>query len=111
MKIYKKELLKGYIQKKLNSITKHYGNKSRFCKKELLNFLNDDTDIKICGLYGLRRTGKSVLMYQTIQDMDFTNCVYINCSNADNYLELENEIEVLEEIDDNKKEDIEILDF
>lgn len=97
MKIYKKELLKGYIQKKLNSITKHYGNKSRFCKKELLNFLNDDTDIKICGLYGLRRTGKSVLMYQTIQDMDFTNCVYINCSNADNYLELENEIEVLEE--------------
>ena len=40
MKIYKKELLKGYIQKKLNSITKHYGNKSRFCKKELLNFRN-----------------------------------------------------------------------
>ena len=97
MKIYKKEVLKSYVEKKLNPIIKQYKNKSRFCKKELLDFLNNDTDLKICGLYGLRRTGKSVLMYQTIQDIGFTNCVYINCSNADNYLELENEIEVLEE--------------
>ena len=97
MKTYKKEALMHYINKKLNSVTKYYGNKSRFCKKELMDFLNDDTDLKICGLYGLRRTGKSTLMYQTIQDIGFDNCVYINCSNADNYIDLENEIEALEE--------------
>lgn len=97
MKMYKKEVLENYVEKRLKPITKHYENKSRFCKKELLDFLKDDTDLKVCGLYGLRRTGKSTLMYQTIQDIGFDNCVYINCSNADNYIDLENEIEALEE--------------
>lgn len=40
----------------------------RFCYKQLMGFLlNKGKDI--CALYGIRRTGKTVLMLQSIRDL------------------------------------------
>lgn len=86
MKTYENQALKEYIETrlKLSDITN-----SRFCQKELNAFLNKDS-VRICGLYGLRRTGKSTMIYKAIENLEFKDCLYINCSNNDDYTDIEN---------------------
>lgn len=39
---------------------------------------------KLVALYGLRRTGKTTLMYQAIQELNnFDKCTFIQCSGKD----------------------------
>lgn len=47
--------------------------KRRYIYKELLNFINTNNIGKICALYGLRRTGKTVLLKQLLTDMNSSN--------------------------------------
>lgn len=57
--------------------------RSRFLLDKVSDYLNGD-DIKVCGLYGLRRTGKTVMMLQAIKNLqDWDNCFYITCSEKD----------------------------
>ncbi len=55
------------------------GWEKRDCYGFLTDFLYSARDFKVCALYGLRRTGKTVLIYQVINDMtdeDFAHAAY-----------------------------------
>lgn len=54
--------LKAFIDDK----TSDYPNE-RYLIKELMQFLASPSSHKVCALYGLRRTGKSVLIYHSIK--------------------------------------------
>lgn len=41
----------------------------RFCYNQLWNFLNSDTSNRVAMLYGTRRTGKTILMQQTVNEL------------------------------------------
>lgn len=59
---------------------KQYPDK-RNCYKELMEYIQDDS-VRICALYGLRRTGKTVLLNQLAKEMveKGEKCLYISCS-------------------------------
>lgn len=71
-------------------------------ERYLINDLKDyiyrsDEEVygKVCLLYGLRRTGKTTMMFQTISDMDLSmqkQSVFINCTVKDNVVSLVNEM-------------------
>lgn len=85
------QLLEAYIENKLSNIEHQKMLKERFCVKDVRDFFNETT-LKICGLYGLRRTGKSTIMYQLIKGLGTDNCTFINCGNRDYYTDIEKEI-------------------
>mgnify|MGYP000644730761 FL=1 len=61
---YKAEELQSFIAESEEAQKK----RKRFCYKSLMGFLlNRGKDI--CALYGIRRTGKTVLMLQAIKDL------------------------------------------
>ncbi len=87
------EELKNHIEKKIKGANV---NNRRFRQKEIVDYLHNEIDAcnnKIYGIYGLRRTGKSIMMYQAIQDIGYKDCLFINCKNDDSYIELEKFIE------------------
>lgn len=60
--------------------------KKRDCFEYLQNFLNTKHPGKICAVYGLRRTGKTVMLLQAISEMsneDFDKTVYIKIQTND----------------------------
>lgn len=94
LRIYTGKQLKNYIENELETLKNEGVRKSRFCKKELDQYLQN-TKSKVCGIYGLRRTGKTTLMYQTIQGMDYEDVVLLRCKNNDNYTSIENYLDNL----------------
>lgn len=61
------------------------GYKERFLISELMNFLNSPCTGKICALYGLRRTGKTVMMLHGIKRLlsqNITDVAYITLTEA-----------------------------
>ena len=85
--------LKNYIENKTNKF-----HKSRFLQKDLSLYLNGDSD-KVCCLYGLRRTGKTISLLQTIKENNITdNSAFIICSNSDSMDDLIKKISELENI-------------
>ena len=75
MFIYRGENLKEYLIKADDGKFK-----KRFLFKELENYAFGSSDSKVCCLYGLRRTGKTVMMHQLIRDInDYNNCLLIHC--------------------------------
>ncbi len=92
MKIQINEELVYYCKSKIDQKTIA---KKRFCEKDIVRFLQDDTPDKICGIYGLRRTGKTTMMLQAIRDIGIDDCAYIICNNNDSYIELEESIQAL----------------
>ena len=73
----------------IDRINKANAKNKRFCYDALMQYLNSE-DNKVCGIYGLRRTGKTIMMLQSILDINSDNCLYIECNNNDSYIELEN---------------------
>ena len=59
----------------------------RDCFKQLDEYLNNNST-KVCTLYGLRRTGKTTMMFQAMKDTGLENCGYILCEKGDTYKEL-----------------------
>lgn len=41
--------------------------RERYLVSDLMTFLNNKTNGKICALYGLRRTGKTIMMFHAIK--------------------------------------------
>lgn len=73
--------------------------KERYVIKDLMNYLYDKDNHRVCVLYGLRRTGKTVLMQQAIQHLlanGIDNVAYISLTAAHSlskfYKQLNNEI-------------------
>jgi len=75
-------LYNGFYIQTGNNIPSYAFEEKRDCYKELENYFSEYHPGKICALYGLRRTGKTVLMSQFIHSMsqaDKAKAVYIDC--------------------------------
>lgn len=77
--------LSGYIA---------FGNKysKRDCFRQLQEFIASETTAKICALFGLRRTGKTVLLYQLMAILDTDTTAYIKLSRRDDMLDLDHDL-------------------
>lgn len=64
-----------------NSVSKY---SKRDCYKTLEKFVKGNYDGKICILYGLRRTGKTTLLFQTLADLPIEQAAYIKVQTTDN---------------------------
>ena len=76
-----------FVKDELREITNPEKDRpQRIIGEELKDYLFDSKDTKVCILYGLRRTGKTTLMLQTISELtqdDFEKSAYIEVSNRD----------------------------
>ena len=68
---------------------------SRDCFETLRQFITRDIDGKICILYGLRRTGKTTLLFQMISELPVEQTAYIKVKTTDNMSKLTKDLEVL----------------
>lgn len=75
------------------------GFKKRFCYDQINEFVDEKRNSgKVLVLYGLRRTGKTTLMLQKINDMsikDFTKTVYIKCEKGNTIYDLFKDLDFL----------------
>ena len=64
-----------------NQIATSYVRK-RDCYNQLKGFMQHEYPGKICALYGLRRTGKTVMMYQYISELSDRKSTRLNSSHS-----------------------------
>ena len=80
-----------------SEVFEHYDQK-RDCYEQLTNFMNLPTHGKICALYGLRRTGKTVMMEQCIAELpeeEKQKSAYLLCLNGCDMLDVRRVMEPL----------------
>ncbi|MCM1220342.1 MAG: AAA family ATPase [Lachnospiraceae bacterium] len=89
MKTYHGTELKSYIGSNLD-----YNYRERFLLKDLHTYMLSGNDKKVCCLYGLRRTGKTVMMLQEIRKLnDYDRSLFIHCENGDMLKDIKSAIE------------------
>lgn len=66
----------------------------RYILKDLMTFLGKNPRGKVCILYGLRRTGKTILMYQAIKRLDLNKVAYITLTEQDSLYELYQSLDI-----------------
>ncbi len=69
--------------------------KKRDCYKKLKKFMREDYDGKICILYGLRRTGKTTLLFQMLGELPVEQTAYIKIQTTDNMARLTKDLDRL----------------
>lgn len=69
--------------------------KKRECYQKLKKFIKEDYDGKICILYGLRRTGKTTLLFQMIGELPVEQTAYIKIQTTDNMSKLTKDLNLL----------------
>ena len=69
--------------------------KKRDCYKTLKKFVESDLDGKICILYGLRRTGKTTLLFQMMGELPMEQTAYIKIQTTDNMSKLTKDLDRL----------------
>lgn len=69
--------------------------KKRDCYKTLQKFIEGNYDGKICILYGLRRTGKTTLLFQMIGELPVEQTAYIKAKTTDNMSLLRKDLDKL----------------
>ena len=69
--------------------------KKRDCYKLLKQFINKDAEGKIAILYGLRRTGKTTLLFQMINELPKYQTAYIKIKTTDNMSMLTKDLDLL----------------
>lgn len=72
--------------------------KKRDCFDALRKFITGDHYGKICILYGLRRTGKTTLLFQMIGELPIEQTAYIKASLNDNMSDLTKDLSKLEKL-------------
>ena len=80
------------LQTLVRSVVKY---KKRDCFETLQQFVSRDIDGKICILYGLRRTGKTTLLFQMISELPVEQTAYIKMKTTDNMSKLTKDLDVL----------------
>ena len=75
-----------------------YEYKKRDCYKSLKKYFDNDFIGKICILYGLRRTGKTTLILQMIQELSLKKTAYIKIDTKDNMVGLLKDIKLLNDL-------------
>ena len=83
------------LQALANSVAK-YG--KRDCFSTLQKFVAGPYDGKICILYGLRRTGKTTLLFQMLSDLPIEKTAYIKVQTTDDMSRLTKDLKVLFEL-------------
>lgn len=83
------------LQALANSVAK-YG--KRDCFSTLQKFVAGSYDGKICILYGLRRTGKTTLLFQMLSDLPIKKTAYIKVQTTDDMSRLTKDLKVLFEL-------------
>lgn len=83
------------LQALANSVAK-YG--KRDCFSTLQKFVTGSYDGKICILYGLRRTGKTTLLFQMLSDLPIEKTAYIKVQTTDDMSRLTKDLKVLFEL-------------
>lgn len=83
------------LQALANSVAK-YG--KRGCFSTLLKFVNGSYDGKICILYGLRRTGKTTLLFQMLSELPIEKTAYIKVQTTDDMSRLTKDLKALYEL-------------
>lgn len=61
--------------------------KKRYVFKTIEKYLHSNTN-KVCAIYGLRRTGKTVLLIQSIDYLNYNSCAYISLNKKDRSIDL-----------------------
>lgn len=69
--------------------------KKRECFSALKRFTKGDTDGRICILYGLRRTGKTTLLFQMIRELPPEKTAYIKIKSTDDMSMLTKDLDTL----------------
>lgn len=73
--------------------------KKRDCFARLAKYLEDDKNwTRVCVIYGLRRTGKTTMLYQAIADMgeeDFAKTAYVKLRKTDIMSSLVHDLDIL----------------
>lgn len=83
------------LQALANSVAK-YG--KRDCFSTLQKFVAGSYDGKICILYGLRRTGKTTLLFQMLSELPIERTAYIKVQTTDDMSRLTKDLKVLFEL-------------
>ena len=83
------------LQALANSVAK-YG--KRGCFSTLQKFVAGSYDGKICILYGLRRTGKTTLLFQMLSELPIEKTAYIKVQTTDDMSRLTKDLKVLFEL-------------
>ena len=83
------------LQALANSVAK-YG--KRNCFSTLQKFVNGSYDGKICILYGLRRTGKTTLLFQMLSELPIEKTAYIKVQTIDDMSRLTKDLKALFEL-------------
>lgn len=83
------------LQALANSVAK-YG--KRDCFSTLQKFVAGSYDGKICILYGLRRTGKTTLLFQMFSELPIEKTAYIKVQTTDDMSRLTKDLKVLFEL-------------
>jgi hypothetical protein len=78
------------------SLCRNY--RERFLIKQLHSFVTGENDHRILCLFGLRRTGKTVMMMHEIDKLDsFEQCLFIECEDNDSMMDVRNAIDEFSE--------------
>jgi predicted AAA+ superfamily ATPase len=77
------------------SYTKKYG--KRECVDRLMAYLESKTVGKVCLIYGLRRTGKTTMLLQSIFSLPIENTAYIKIMGKDKMANLNRDLKKLQE--------------
>ena len=83
------------LQALANSVAK-YG--KRDCFSTLQKFVNGSYDGKICILYGLRRTGKTTLLFQMLSELPIEKTAYIKVQTTDDMSRQTKDLKALYEL-------------
>ena len=83
------------LQALANSVAK-YG--KRDCFSTLQKFVTGSYDGKICILYGLRRTGKTTLLFQMLSELPIEKTAYIKVQTSDDMSRLTKDLKALFEL-------------
>ncbi len=79
---YETRVVTGDALSRLCGMAKGYGR--RGCFRELKAYIKEDIDARVCIVYGLRRTGKTVMSLQAISELPPEETVYIKILTTDN---------------------------
>lgn len=69
--------------------------KTRECFERLQKFLDSQVLGKVCLLYGLRRTGKTIMLFQAIARLQIERCAYIKIMTTNDMARLNSDLRIL----------------
>lgn len=94
---YRTHVITGAELERLISSVRAY--EKRDCFSLIQSYLNGSTRGKVCLLYGLRRTGKTTLLFQSISEMtpeERVSAVYIKARTSDTMADINSDLRELE---------------